>query len=159
MWRVLFVSSHSCSVPSWCFVSVLFTVWFSPCPFPLGMIVLSWNVPRGAPAQRRSSARGGARTCASRRRRDGNASTSTAPLPPAVPPPHPPAPRRRHRRCCFGCCRRSVRGGRQPRPVYERTPDVHGAPPPHPAQVAVRPTKVGTAIMTGIGSRQNPHTP
>ncbi len=26
-------------------------------------------------------------------------------------------------------------------------------------EVCVRPTKVGNAIMTGIGSRQNPHTP
>ncbi len=29
---------------------------------------------------------------------------------------------------------------------------------PHP-KIDVRPTKVGNAIMTGIGSRQNPHTP
>ncbi len=31
--------------------------------------------------------------------------------------------------------------------------------PPVSNGTDVRPTKVGNAIMTGIGSRQNPHTP
>jgi hypothetical protein len=40
-----------------CFVGVLFIVRFSPCPFPLGVMVPSWIVLRGA-ALRQSSARG-----------------------------------------------------------------------------------------------------
>jgi hypothetical protein len=58
MWRVFSVSSCYCSVSSWCFVSVLFIVIFSPCLFPLGMMVPSWIVLRGALVWRRSSASG-----------------------------------------------------------------------------------------------------
>jgi hypothetical protein len=58
MWHVLFVSFCSCSVPSGSFFSVLFHCQVLPCPFPLGMMILSWNVLHGVPAQRRSSARG-----------------------------------------------------------------------------------------------------
>jgi hypothetical protein len=59
MWRMLFVSSSSCSVPSGWFVSVLFHCQVSPCPFPLGMMVPSWNVLHRVPAWRQSSTQGG----------------------------------------------------------------------------------------------------
>jgi hypothetical protein len=39
MWRVLSVSSCSCSIFSLCFGSVLFIVRFSPYLFPLGMMI------------------------------------------------------------------------------------------------------------------------